>query len=373
VIAIPNASDRPTVAALKKLQSEFAFLELLEVPATDDPSWQPVWDAWNANPKAYWWHHGANAHDRNLPPKKTRQLVYAFYTLMESNPEEGTLVSYTDADSCPPKDHFLAAAIGIRKYGALQSKNVAGNAGLTWASSFCAFDHMSWDGGKYEHLSGDPRQPYWMLGKGLFFRARDIYDLGSFHPWLTIEDPEIGLRLWKNGIKLGVIEGSLIEEVPTTFANAITQRKRWVAGFFQTLKFRGGPMDLMDFSFIEKTKAWLIFLPCALLAFNWLGLTMSVWGRRRLVHWNRSSPGMVLLLGGDQCLAMRLLGYRLVLSDVGAHQTDHGRALAAGAVHAARQSVVHAVVVDFLGHSPGHRLPHVSQEPRPGVGAHAEE
>jgi len=277
VIAIPNASDRPTVAALKKLQSEFAFLELLEVPATDDPSWQPVWDAWNANPKAYWWHHGANAHDRNLPPKKTRQLVYAFYTLMESNPEEGTLVSYTDADSCPPKDHFLAAAIGIRKYGALQSKNVAGNAGLTWASSFCAFDHMSWDGGKYEHLSGDPRQPYWMLGKGLFFRARDIYDLGSFHPWLTIEDPEIGLRLWKNGIKLGVIEGSLIEEVPTTFANAITQRKRWVAGFFQTLKFRGGPMDLMDFSFIEKTKAWLIFLPCALLAFNWLGLTMSVW------------------------------------------------------------------------------------------------
>src|SRR4029079_11432849 len=28
VIAIPNASDRPTVAALRKLQSEFAFLEL---------------------------------------------------------------------------------------------------------------------------------------------------------------------------------------------------------------------------------------------------------------------------------------------------------------------------------------------------------
>jgi cellulose synthase/poly-beta-1,6-N-acetylglucosamine synthase-like glycosyltransferase len=277
VIAIPNASDRPTVAALRKLQSEFAFLELLEVPATDDPSWQPVWDAWNSNPKAYWWHQGPNAYNKSLPPKKTRQLIYAFYNWMKTGPEEGTLVSYTDADSCPPRDHFLAAAIGMRKYGALQAKNVAGNAGLTWASSFCASDHMAWDGGKYEHLSGDPRQPFWMLGKGLFFRAQDIYDLGSFHPWITIEDPEIGLRLWKNGIRLGIIEGSLIEEVPTTFADAIVQRKRWVAGFFQTLKFRGGPMDRMDFSFIEKIKAWLIFLPCLTMAFNCLGLPLSIW------------------------------------------------------------------------------------------------
>jgi len=277
VIAIPNASDRPTVAALRKLQSEFAFLELLEVPTTDDPSWQPVWDAWSSNPKAYWWHQGENAYNKNLPPKKTRQLVYAFYNFMNTGPEEGTLVSYTDADSCPPRDHFLAAAIGIRKYGALQAKNVAGNAGLTWASTFCAFDHMSWDGGKYEHLSGDAKQPYWMLGKGLFFRAQDIYDLGSFHPWITIEDPEIGLRLWKNGIRLGIIEGSLIEEVPTTFANAVVQRKRWVAGFFQTLRFRGGPMDSMDFSFIEKIRAWLIFLPCLAMTFNYVGVSVSIW------------------------------------------------------------------------------------------------
>jgi cellulose synthase/poly-beta-1,6-N-acetylglucosamine synthase-like glycosyltransferase len=277
VIAIPNSNDLATVAALKNLRAEFPFLELLEVPPTDHPSWQPVWDAWDANPKAYWWHHGENAYNKNLPPKKTRQLIYAFYNWIATGPEEGTLMSYTDADSCPPKDHFLAAAIGSRTYGALQAKNVAGNAGLTWASTFCALDHMAWDGGKYEHLSGDPKQPFWMLGKGLFFRAQLIYDLGSFHPWLTVEDPEIGLRLWKNGINLGVMEGSLIEEVPTTFANAVVQRKRWVAGFFQTLRFRSGPMDRMGFSFIEKIKAWLIFLPCLTMSFNCLGLPLSVW------------------------------------------------------------------------------------------------
>jgi cellulose synthase/poly-beta-1,6-N-acetylglucosamine synthase-like glycosyltransferase len=277
VIAIPNACDRVTVAALKKLQREFAFLELLEVPPTDHPSWQAVWDAWDANPRAYWWHHGENAYNKDLPPKKTRQLVYAFFNWMTTNPEAGTLMSYTDADSCPPKDHFLAAAIGSRKYRVMQAKNVAGNAGLTWPSTFCAFDHMAWDGAKYEHLSGDPKQPYWMLGKGLFFHAHDIYELGGFHPWITIEDPEVGLRLWKNGKTLGIMEGSLIEEAPTTFANAILQRKRWIAGFFQTLKFRNGPMDRMGFSFVEKIKAWLIFMPCLLMALNVLGYPLSIW------------------------------------------------------------------------------------------------
>ena len=342
VIAIPNASDLPTVAALRTLQSEFPFLELLEVPTTDHPSWQPVWDAWNTNPKAYWWHHGQNAYNKNLPPKKTRQLIYAFYNWMKTGPEEGTLVSYTDADSCPPRDHFLAAAIGMRKYGALQAKNVAGNAGLTWASSFCAFDHMAWDGGKYEHLSGDPKQPFWMLGKGLFFRAQDIYDLGSFHPWITIEDPEIGLRLWKNGIRLGIIEGSLIEEVPTTFASAIVQRKRWVAGFFQTLKFRGGPMDRMDFSFIEKIKAWLIFLPCLTHGLQ-LPRTAAVGlGGRDVVqrHWH--SARLVLLLVDREHRPVRLLHDRAVLAHLAAHQADHGHDLAADALHAARQSAVHA-------------------------------
>ena len=314
VIAIPNANDRATIAALQNLQKEFSFLELLEVPSTDHPSWQPVWDAWDSNPKAYWWHQGENAYSKDLPPKKTRQLVYAFYNWMKTAPESGTLISYTDADSCPPKDHFLAAAIGSRKYRVMQAKNVAGNAGLTWASTFCSMDHMAWDGSKYEHLSGDPKQPYWMLGKGLFFHAQDVLDLGGFHPWITIEDPEVGLRFWKNGMKLGIMEGSLIEEGPTTFAGAILQRKRWVAGFFQTLKFRDGPMDRMGFSLIDKIKAWLIFLPCLTMSLNFLGLPLSVWaavkwynGTGILPHWSLYWAAVNL---GLYTLSMTALYYR---------------------------------------------------------------
>ena len=373
VIAIPNSNDLATVASLKTLQTEFPFLELVEVPPTDHPSWQPVWDAWNCNPKAYWWHHGENAYNKDLPPKKTRQVVYAFYNWMTTNPEEGTLMSYTDADSCPPKDHFLAAAIGSRKYRVMQAKNVAGNAGLTWPSTFCAFDHMAWDGSKYEHLSGDPSQPYWMLGKGLFFHAQDIYDLGGFHPWITIEDPEVGLRLWKNGKNLGIMEGSLIEEAPTTFANAILQRKRWIAGFFQTLEVQRrshGPHGLL----IHREDQGLADLPAVpddvvqLLRLSVVGV-----GGRDMVQRHFHPAAVVHLLGRREPGLQCLLHDEAVLVHLVPDETDHGHDMAADPLHASRQPDLPRPVVDVLGDSAVDRLPHVPPEPGAGVGAHGEE
>ena len=211
-----------------------------------------------------------------LPPKKTRQLVYAFYKLAPGllDRHGDFLVNYIDADSCPPPDHFLAAAVGIRHYDVLQSTNVAGNLNDTMAASFHAMDHMAWDGQTYPHLSADGRQPYWVLGKGLFFKASDLVALGGFHPWITIEDPEVGMRFWTNGKRLGIIENPLIEEVPTTFAHGITQRKRWVAGFFQSL---GSPLVSMGMTPADRARAWLNFLPCLSLSANSVGLPVGLW------------------------------------------------------------------------------------------------
>jgi cellulose synthase/poly-beta-1,6-N-acetylglucosamine synthase-like glycosyltransferase len=274
VVAIPNANDEPTVRSLRTLAGEFAFLEVLEVPATPDPSWNVVWRAWQRCEKAYWWHHGARAGVTDLPPKKTRQLVYAFYTLAEDLQDDDFLVNYIDADSCPPPDHFLAAAVGMKHYDVLQAQNIAGNLNDTMASSFHAMDHMAWDGLTYPHLSANGKQPYWVLGKGLFFRASDLIELGGFHPWLTIEDPEVGMRFWTNGKRLGIIENPLIEEVPLTFHHGVTQRKRWVAGFFQSL---AEPLKHMGMTRWQRFRAWLNFLPCLSLSVNSLGLLTGIW------------------------------------------------------------------------------------------------
>jgi cellulose synthase/poly-beta-1,6-N-acetylglucosamine synthase-like glycosyltransferase len=275
VVAIPNSDDRVTIDNLKRLQKEFPFVQLLEVPPTTDPSWQVVWDAWTSNPKAYWWHSGRRARDRNLPPKKTRQLVYAFYHMARELAHEPNLaINYIDADSCPPVDHLKAAVNGLRHYDVLQSQNVAGNMNASMAASWHAFDHMAWDGYKYPHLSANGRQPYWVLGKGLFFKASDLFALGGFHPWLTIEDPEVGLRFWKNGKRLGIIASSLIEEVPETIREGVTQRKRWVCGFFQSL---GSPLGQLGYTPWERFKAWVIFLPCLSLSLNAIGIPVGLW------------------------------------------------------------------------------------------------
>lgn len=294
VVAIPNANDRPTIAALKRLQQEFSFLRIIEVPHTSHRSWQVVWDGWNRSNKAYWWHTGKHAHDRNLPPKKTRQLIYAFYQIASKlSDKRDFLVNYIDADSCPPSDHFMAAAAGMRHYDVLQAQNIAGNLNASMAASWHAFDHMVWDGMKYPHLSANGKHPYWVLGKGLFFKASDLLELGGFHPWITIEDPEVGMRFWTNGKRLGIIANPLIEEVPLTLTHGITQRKRWVAGFFQSL---GTPLKDMGMAPVDRFKAWLNFLPCLSLSLNSIGLPLGVWASWGVLSGNHVLPLWVVSL-----------------------------------------------------------------------------
>jgi glycosyltransferase XagB len=159
IIAVPNHDDHVTIAALEQLQDEFPWLEMLVVPATSDPSWEVVWESWDRTEKAYWWHTGATAGNPDLPPKKTRQLVYALYTLDAGETEGDWLLNYIDADSVPPRDHLLAGAAGAADFDVVQSTNVAGNLLDTWAASWHAMDHMCWDGMRYPHLSARGRQP----------------------------------------------------------------------------------------------------------------------------------------------------------------------------------------------------------------------
>lgn len=304
IIAIPNWDDLGTIASLRRLQAQFDFLEVLEAPPTSDPAWDLVWQAWESNEKCYWWHTGRRARDRNLPPKKTRQLIFAFYQTALNRASGGDfLVNYIDADSCPPPDHFMAAVAGMRHYDVLQSQNVAGNLNASLAASWHAFDHMAWDGMKYAHLSANGRQPFWVLGKGLFFRASDLIELGGFHPWITIEDPEVGMRFWKNGKRLGVIEAPLIEEVPLTFRRGVTQRKRWVCGFFQSLT---EPLDRLGFTPWERVKAWLNFLPCLSLWINAIGAPTGAWAAWAFFHHEHLLPVWVVALACANLLAFAI-------------------------------------------------------------------
>ena len=113
-----------------------------------------------------------------------------------------------------------------------------------------------------------------MLGKGLFYRVSDLIDVGGFNPWLTIEDPEVGMRLWTNGRRLGIVRSPLIEEVPATFGRGVTQRKRWVAGFFQSL---ASPLKLMGMGWGQRLRARLNLMPCMALLIGPVGIIVGAW------------------------------------------------------------------------------------------------
>jgi hypothetical protein len=308
VLAIPNADDHGTRGSLERLAQEFSFLEILAIPPTSDPSWAPVWSNWDTNTKAYWWHIGKRAGSSELPPKKTRQMIYALYTFAAELPGDNWLLSYLDADSAVPPDYYQIAAAGIQTYDVVQLTNVAGNLMDTWATSFHGLDHMAWDGSMYPHMTANGRHPFYVLGKGVFYKVNDLLELGGFHPWLTIEDPEVGMRLWANGRRLGVSPSPLIEEVPGTFRGGITQRKRWVAGFFQSLHT---PLTLMGMSFRQRMRARLNLVPCLGLLISAVGIPIGVWalveaclGRRPV------DPGLFVLS------VVNLVGAALILANL---------------------------------------------------------
>lgn len=257
MIAVTNWSDDVTSGYIQELMPEFPFLELIIMPPCDDPTWDVVWEAWESNSHCYWWHTGKTRHNRDLLPKKTRQLIYAFYYVDQRMKGKDWVLNYIDADSVSPAEHFKLGVAGLQgEYDFIQSTNVAGNLLDSMMASLCACDHMIWDGFIYPHMSGG--HPYYCLGKGLFVRASDVRELGSWNPYITIEDPEAGLRFWKNGRKLGIIASPLIEEVPRNFKGWLHQRNRWICGFFQTLN---GPLTSMEFTAKEKLLARMNLVP----------------------------------------------------------------------------------------------------------------
>jgi cellulose synthase/poly-beta-1,6-N-acetylglucosamine synthase-like glycosyltransferase len=305
IVAIPNHDDHTTIASLQRLQRVFPWLEILAVPPTSHPSWAAVWEQWENNPKVYWWHTGKRAGVRDLPPKKTRQLVYAFYNLCPPGAED-TLISYIDADSAPPPNYFLLGAAGAAKYDVVQLTNVAGNVLSSWATSFHAFDHMCWDASMYQHMTAHGKHPFYVLGKGLFFRSSDLHAFGGFHPWLTIEDPEVGMRLWTNGRRLGVVRQPLVEEVPATFHLGVTQRKRWVCGFFQSL---GNPLKQMGMTRSQRLRARLNLIPCLSLLVNPIGIAVGIWILSQAIAGNHPVDRPLTILA-----AINILGVFIILS-----------------------------------------------------------
>ncbi len=79
-------------------------------------------------------------------------------------------------------------------------------------------------------------------GTSNHFRTDVLRGLGGWDPFNVTEDADLGIRLYKQGFRTGMLDSTTYEEANPDPRNWIRQRSRWIKGYMQTLLVhtRGG-------------------------------------------------------------------------------------------------------------------------------------
>lgn len=71
-------------------------------------------------------------------------------------------------------------------------------------------------------------------GTSNHFRTADLLALQGWDPFNVTEDADLGMRLFKDGYKTGILDSVTLEEANSKVGNWIRQRSRWIKGYMQT-------------------------------------------------------------------------------------------------------------------------------------------
>lgn len=177
-----------------------------------------------------------------VPRTKASALKYAFRTLT-FDPDD--VVTVFDADTIVPPDTFDLAVIGLEDYDVVQAKQTVRNHSDGWFPRLEAMGMAGWCNTIYTKTTAGP---YQLLGKAYFFDVADLYRLDDWEMDAVTEDLTLGLTAYRAGYRLGVIDRYVQDICPTTFADWIDQKRRWVAGPYQYLRDDGfRPGELLRF------------------------------------------------------------------------------------------------------------------------------
>jgi cellulose synthase/poly-beta-1,6-N-acetylglucosamine synthase-like glycosyltransferase len=79
-------------------------------------------------------------------------------------------------------------------------------------------------------------------GTSNHFRTRVLRGLGGWDPYNVTEDADLGIRLYRQGFRTGMLNSTTYEEANPRVRNWIRQRSRWIKGYLQTflVHTRGG-------------------------------------------------------------------------------------------------------------------------------------
>ncbi len=186
-----------------------------------------------------------------IPQTKPRALNYGLARA------RGEFVVVYDAEDQPDVQQLRAAVSAFAQGGGhlacVQAPLIGDAAGQGWLSGQWALEYAVQFGAVLPAMAR-LGLPIMLGGTSNHFRRRALQDAGGWDAWNVTEDADLGLRLARMGLRVGMIQPSTLELPPQTLDVWIAQRSRWLKGFMQTwLVMMRDPVDAW------RTLGWVRF------------------------------------------------------------------------------------------------------------------
>lgn len=165
------------------------------------------------------------------PRTKPRALNYALQFAT------GEYLVIYDAEDRPDPDQLRKAAGRFRdapkEVVCLQARLTFDNASENWLSKQFAIEYASLFGGILPMLDA-ARLPLPLGGTSNHFRTAVLRKIGAWDPHNVTEDADLGIRLYRRGLRAEVLDSTTYEEAACQPGNWLRQRTRWLKGWVQT-------------------------------------------------------------------------------------------------------------------------------------------
>ena len=167
----------------------------------------------------------------HMPKTKPKACNYGLYF------SRGEYLAIYDAEDVPDSDQLKKVVCQFRKlpeeFVVLQGALNYFNKNENLLTRMFTLEYSYW----FDYmLSGLETLdvPIPLGGTSNHFKLATLMELGAWDPFNVTEDADLGLRVFDNGYKVGVVNSTTLEEANNEFFNWIRQRSRWIKGYMQT-------------------------------------------------------------------------------------------------------------------------------------------
>lgn len=165
------------------------------------------------------------------PRTKPRALNYALQFA------SGDYLVIYDAEDRPDPGQLRKAASHFhtapRQVVCLQARLTFDNASENWLAKQFSIEYASLFGGILPMLD-KARLPMPLGGTSNHFRTGTLRNLGGWDAHNVTEDADLGMRIYRRGLRAEVLDSTTFEEAACQPGNWIRQRTRWLKGWIQT-------------------------------------------------------------------------------------------------------------------------------------------